>query len=184
MPYCPKCGRKFRSEFQVTQHLGQPFSLCAKVERTTGSKLTRVQWTRNSHQDDQLQDVTVQTITEDEHDFPDGGFGWNASDIPVLNPSEMPTPHCHITVPSKSDPFVREEFIGAAKTYGRGSTIMDEFDADAHARNCETNIFYPFASWQDWELALFLLSSGMSMARIDQFLGLELVCNTFGCAVL
>jgi hypothetical protein len=61
---------------------------------------------------------------------------------------------------------------------------MDNFDADTHARYRQENVFYPFASRQDWELALFLLSSGMSMARIDQFLSLELVRSVLECVAL
>ncbi|KAG2341512.1 hypothetical protein BDR05DRAFT_834156, partial [Suillus weaverae] len=34
---------------------------------------------------------------------------------------------------------------------------------------------YPFASFQDWELASFLLPSTLSMAAIDRFLGIELI---------
>ncbi|KAG2752786.1 hypothetical protein P692DRAFT_20723352 [Suillus brevipes Sb2] len=37
------------------------------------------------------------------------------------------------------------------------------------------NLYYPFASRQDWELGSFLLCSSLSMAALDEFLGLELV---------
>ena len=180
MPYCPKCGRKFHSEFQVTRHLGQPFSLCAKVERILP---TKVRWSRSTRyspgpKDDQLQDV--QAHDEDDHPVPEDSFGPENGDVLTPNPSEIPIdgslPQTH--------PFFREEFIGAAETYGRGSTFMDDFDADAHTRNRQGNVFYPFASRQDWELVLFLLSSGMSMARIDQFLGLELVRSVLGYVIL
>ncbi|KAG1765866.1 hypothetical protein EV702DRAFT_1050860 [Suillus placidus] len=47
---------------------------------------------------------------------------------------------------------------------------------DAYAAHHKENIYYPFASLQDWELGSFLLCSSLSMAAINQFLGLELVC--------
>ena len=116
--------------------------------------------------------------------MPEDSFGSGDGDVLTPNPSETPIdiPLPQTTTPS--NPFVREEFIGAAKAYGRGSTFMDDFDADTHARNRQENVFYPFASQQDWELALFLLSSGMSMGRIDQFLGLELVRTVLECVAL
>jgi hypothetical protein len=77
-----------------------------------------------------------------------------------------------------SDPKVFvEQFKGAAKIYpGRGQTFRDRFNMDAYAAHRKENIYYPFASLQDWELGSFLLCSSLSMAAIDQFLGLELVC--------
>jgi hypothetical protein len=118
MPYCPKCGRKFCSEFQVTWHLGQPFSLCAKVERILP---TKVQWyrpTRDSPgpKDDQLQDV--QAHDEGDHPVPEDSFGSGDGDVLTPNPSETPidVPLPQATTPSNR--FAQEEFIGTAKTYG------------------------------------------------------------------
>ncbi|KAH9017835.1 hypothetical protein EDB84DRAFT_1245978, partial [Lactarius hengduanensis] len=37
------------------------------------------------------------------------------------------------------------------------------------------NIFYPFASRAEWEMAAFLLRSGLAMSSIDSFLSLELI---------
>lgn len=68
-----------------------------------------------------------------------------------------------------------EVFDGAGKTYGAGETFMDRFNADTYAEYRKTNLYYPFASKQDWEIAAFLESSNLSMAAIDKFLSLELV---------
>ncbi|KIJ06825.1 hypothetical protein PAXINDRAFT_91431, partial [Paxillus involutus ATCC 200175] len=37
------------------------------------------------------------------------------------------------------------------------------------------NVYYPFASSADWDIAKFLLKSPMSMTQIDQFLKIELI---------
>jgi len=37
------------------------------------------------------------------------------------------------------------------------------------------NLYYPFASWPEWELASFLLKSGLSMVVMDEFLKLQIV---------
>src|SRR5882762_4127009 len=57
----------------------------------------------------------------------------------------------------------------------KGHTFMDVFDADPHADKRVENLYYPFASKQDWEMASWLLRSGLSMAAVDRFLRLELV---------
>ncbi|KAG1834198.1 hypothetical protein EV424DRAFT_1532426 [Suillus variegatus] len=75
---------------------------------------------------------------------------------------------------SKPKVFV-EHFKGAAKVYQCSQTFQDRFNMDAYAAHHKENIYYPFASLQDWELSSFLLCSSLSMATIDQFLRLELV---------
>ncbi|KAG2128731.1 hypothetical protein DEU56DRAFT_700535, partial [Suillus clintonianus] len=37
------------------------------------------------------------------------------------------------------------------------------------------NPYYPFSGWKDWEVASWLLRSGLSMGKIDSFLSLEMV---------
>jgi hypothetical protein len=66
-------------------------------------------------------------------------------------------------------------FQGAAKVHAWGLTFLERFNDDAYAHHRNDNLYYPFASFQDWELASFLLSSTLSMAAIDRFLGIELV---------
>jgi hypothetical protein len=74
----------------------------------------------------------------------------------------------------------REEFADAAQEWGVGETFMGKFDLDDFAELRKKNLYYPFASKDDWEMAAFLLRSGMSMALIDDFLNLQLV-STFSC---
>ncbi|KAI6007996.1 hypothetical protein EDC04DRAFT_2582313 [Pisolithus marmoratus] len=47
---------------------------------------------------------------------------------------------------------------------------MDPYSSFHH-----TNLYYPFANLNDWEMANFLLGSKLSMAKIDEFLSLCLV---------
>lgn len=71
--------------------------------------------------------------------------------------------------------YYTEVYPGAAQTYGKGPTFMDAFDGDRYAAMREDNLYYPWASQPEWELASFLLRSSLSMAAIDQFLSLKLV---------
>ena len=68
-----------------------------------------------------------------------------------------------------------EVFEGASKTYGKGTTFMAQFDHDRFAKERTANLYYPFASREEWELASFLLCSSLSMHAIDTFLASDLV---------
>ena len=80
---------------------------------------------------------------------------------------------------SMDDGVFVEEYEGAAKDYGTGTTFMDEFDGDQYSGERIQNLYYPFASRNKWELAAFLLRSDLSMASIDSFLSLNLVRVSF-----
>ena len=73
-----------------------------------------------------------------------------------------------------------EEFADAAKTWGCGETFMDIFDLDGHAEQHQENVYHPFASKEDWEMAAYLLYSGLSMALIDDYVSLQLM-STLPC---
>jgi hypothetical protein len=69
----------------------------------------------------------------------------------------------------------REEYVGASQEFGTGLTFMDGFDLDEFSDHRRKNLYYPFATKGDWEMASFLLRSGLSMAKIDDLLKLQLV---------
>ncbi|KAG0698406.1 hypothetical protein DFH29DRAFT_983887 [Suillus ampliporus] len=103
----------------------------------------------------------------------------NTANSPTSNPTSTATSPMTSPTSTSTDlwspRFFVEHFKGAAKIYQRGQTFQDRFNMDAYATHCKENIYYPFASLQDWELGSFLLCSSLSMAAIDQFLGLELI---------
>ncbi|KIJ63226.1 hypothetical protein HYDPIDRAFT_66475, partial [Hydnomerulius pinastri MD-312] len=57
--------------------------------------------------------------------------------------------------------------------YGEGMTFMGLFDSDQFAEERKTNLFYPFAGKEDWQIGHYLLASGLSMATIDKLLSLD-----------
>jgi hypothetical protein len=71
--------------------------------------------------------------------------------------------------------FHTESFLGSSEVFGNGETYVDLFDEDEYADARQTNLYYPFASQLEWELASFLLKSDLSRVAIDQFLKLQLV---------
>ncbi|KAG2047311.1 hypothetical protein BDR06DRAFT_897683 [Suillus hirtellus] len=53
--------------------------------------------------------------------------------------------------------------------------FLNLFHSDKNSVYHVTNNYYPFSGWKEWEVASWLLHSGLSMAKIDSFLSLEMV---------
>ncbi|KAG2082123.1 uncharacterized protein F5147DRAFT_590497 [Suillus discolor] len=69
-----------------------------------------------------------------------------------------------------------EVYEGAGTCYAQdGVTFLDLFDTDEYAECRKENLFYPFASKEEWKVANFLLRSPLSMAAINQFLELPMI---------
>jgi hypothetical protein len=105
----------------------------------------------------------------------------NLADLPqaVLEPSEFGEMEIDNQLPVEvegsghaSGPII-EVFEGASKTYGKGTTFMAKFDYDRFANERTANLYYPFASREEWEVASFLLCSSLSMHDIDTVLSLN-----------
>ena len=56
-----------------------------------------------------------------------------------------------------------------------GLTFLELFDNDEYAEQRTGNLYFPFASEEEWQLAAFLLKSGLSMSSVGEFLKLKLV---------
>jgi hypothetical protein len=74
---------------------------------------------------------------------------------------------------------LQEEYVemhpSAGKKYGRDKTFLESFDDDRHAPQRSANLFFPFASKEDWQVGVWLSRSRLSMAAIDSFLSLPMV---------
>ena len=84
-----------------------------------------------------------------------------------------PTPNSTSTSPQS----LRKDFPGASKIYGREKSFIERFNEDKYASRRVQNPYYPFADREEWELGSFLLRSGLSMAKVDEFLKLRVVCD-------
>ncbi|KAJ3911867.1 hypothetical protein F5877DRAFT_54813 [Lentinula edodes] len=65
-------------------------------------------------------------------------------------------------------------FPGAGKVVSCGATYLDDFNDDRFSEERKENLYYPFSSRPEWEMASFLLNSSLSMQEIDHYLQLEL----------
>jgi hypothetical protein len=128
------------------------------------------QQSHNHHsQSPELQDFPMQDLLVD---LPTDDLEAGSEEAPEqLDPTSN---ICRIP-PSDAINQHRDFYPGAARVYGKGHTFMDVFDADQFANERKENLYYPFASKQDWEIGSWLLRSGLSMPAIDQFLRLQLV---------
>src|SRR5271168_835341 len=107
---------------------------------------------------------------------------WMNGSSPIFDKSRSPTPMAadedpmiNTTSSHGNSPFFTEFYPGASKIFGSGPTFMDQFDNDQFSKERQAHSHYPFASKDEWQMASFLLRSGLSMAALDQFFKLELV---------
>ncbi|KAF8189057.1 hypothetical protein BJ912DRAFT_850916 [Pholiota molesta] len=172
---CPRCGKKFATTARRLNHLNQPYSSClthfdeqVRIKKTLlNARPTPVSTTQvlepNFSPDIFMEDVSIHGPL-------------------VSNPSEEASLDSNIPPPKNT--FFKTTFSGASQTYGLGPTFMDRFDQDRFAPERKTNLYYPFASEEEWEFASYLLRSDLSVAAIDKLLklrmtqGLSLSFNT------
>jgi len=86
------------------------------------------------------------------------------------------------TAPLAGPPFYSVPFPGASQAFGKGETFLDIFNKDNYADMRNDNLYYPFATQEEWKLSSFLLRSGLSMAQTDEFLKLDLVSSSLNIA--
>ncbi|KAG1844896.1 hypothetical protein C8R48DRAFT_617664, partial [Suillus tomentosus] len=56
-----------------------------------------------------------------------------------------------------------------------GYTFLDLFNSDENSVYRAKNPYYPFSGRKDWEIASWLLRSGLSMGKINSFLSLDII---------
>jgi hypothetical protein len=84
----------------------------------------------------------------------------------------------HFNIVGEESSSVEEWFKDVGTCYSQdGIIFLDLFDTDEYVDCRKDNLFYPFASRNKWEVANFLLWSSLSMAAINEFLALSIICN-------
>ena len=171
--HCLRCSKPFKDQTCILIHMNQPVSSC-QMQFEKHLKQARKRHTNNPSPPS----CPVQNSAADDSflttnlSFPslcqaqeDSLSDWSTSTDMDPNTS---TEINHI-----------EEYLGAAQTYGCGLTFLDKFDSDGHCHYRQDLPFYLFSSRDEWELACFLLCSDLSMATLDEFFKLALVCHVF-----
>ena len=168
--FCPDCGKRFANETRVLQHMNQPSIACGSWL----NDLSRLHFERRApaapngteaHPYSEFQDFPAPD--QYENDGVDGADGFGAhEDAAHGQVDEYPD---HTSTP------VVDNHPNIPSIYPGGTTFADQFSNDPHATHRTENLYYPFASSADWQLASWLLRSRLSMAAIDEFLSLHLV---------
>lgn len=162
---CPRCGKKFKNNSSVLNHMNQPISSC----RTYYEELIQMNNTLSSPPSDPPQ-PTPSHVPQDFSSSPSTDHYMDTDVLNLTTQEDLPP-----RSPTPIFPFFKETHPTASTVYGRGQTFMDIFNKDEHSTKREQQLYYPFASRDEWELASFLLRSHLSMASIDKFLKLKLV---------
>ena len=167
--YCPRCGKKFKDQTSLLQHMNQPFSSClTHFEECISIATTLQSGPKISESDDMGQ-----------HSFEPPNFMDTAEDD-YFSPSLPVSASTSQTPEDKQNPFNIKKHPTSGSVYGSGETFMDHCDKDKFTESRKRNVYYPFASKDEWELASFLLHSRLSMAAVDRFLKLKLVRSKCG----
>lgn len=104
---------------------------------------------------------------------PDGAY--NAAQAPV---TQAPSTTNHDIPPDSS-------LGGLSKQYhpkmlfrsAGGENLLQRIRRDPYGQYRQDNIYYPFASRGEWQLAQWLINSSLTQAQTDSFLKLEEVSN-------
>ncbi|KAF8417606.1 hypothetical protein L210DRAFT_3615989 [Boletus edulis BED1] len=173
MPICPKCLKNFPTDRAVTFHRAQPRSACNALDWNTELVSAAPQAAEEQvEHEKEGNDVSPSSPYEFHSDFgPD--LGWDGA--PYHDPAEDRR-SASPPLPAPVDPFGRvvDTFPGASVTFELGETFLFRFDSDPYAVYRKTNLYYPFASLDEWKMASFLsTSSQLSMSAIDRFLSLQ-----------
>ncbi|KAJ6571013.1 hypothetical protein DFH09DRAFT_1246876 [Mycena vulgaris] len=169
---CPFCTKKFPNQSILLNHLNQPSGRChhAFHIRNFAKRLRRNRPRGSSPPEDE------NWTTDDEIAMNvDVDLNPTAMDVDESFPPGSETDSVEADFVGHTNRTCREDFRGAARTVGGGKTFIDHFHNDQHADKRAQNLYYPFATEEEWELVSWLTRANLSMAATNEFLKLRLV---------
>lgn len=101
----------------------------------------------------------------------------DASDVDSMagNPPSIPEQDLHEddNVALANEPI--EKHPTAGQSHGEGTTILEDIALNHFVEERKSNIYYPFANQDDWEVAAWISNSDLSTGDINSFLHLTFV---------
>ena len=163
---CPSCNQKFKS---VIEHLANPSTSCRpwfgdliSISETLAKQLTKQTLPPSVPLSPSLPDNEMPLSDYEDSSFMPMDFEMGNTSPPLGGGMQKDG---YFVTMHPNTPLVKEG----------GKTFMDKFDSDQFADQRRQNLYYPFANRDDWEMAYWLLNSGLSMVAINKFLSLKLV---------
>lgn len=195
MPKCPQCLKSFSTSRGVTAHLAQKRSKCNSWEREyiglhikSGSEAVE-EYSSSKYSSSTPSSPLPRSFellpTPDGEDFemsfePDPPAAidpFNEDQSNGEQEDSRPSVAASATLLTQLGLGRQiQSFPGAGSVIAIGETFLDRFGTDTYSFFRRTNIYYPFANHDDWQMASYLLRSDLSMAKIDEYLRLNLVC--------
>ncbi|KAG2109555.1 uncharacterized protein F5147DRAFT_772863 [Suillus discolor] len=160
MPQCPSCRKVFQDHTSVACHMSQPRSGCNTWLEDIIKLSSVIPSRHSSNSADIERHDGSEAMLDDSDDF--GNVGGEGEDTMVDGTY------------NKGDK-VTECYPDPPLAYQDGYTFLSLFDSDENSVYRKNNLYYPFSCREDWQLAAWLLHSGLSMGKIDSFLSLEMV---------
>jgi hypothetical protein len=164
--FCARCAKSFTNESDLARHKNQPKSRCRYDHENVmhfRPRFVNLQSIANKHNHSAMAPAEPEPLETEQFE------GHMDVDQPQVGDE------AEGEAEETTSPFFTEIYHNVSEIFGHGDTFMDLFDKDPHSDKRKDNLYYPFASRQEWEVALYLLRSSLSMAELDKFLKLELV---------
>jgi hypothetical protein len=166
MPQCPSCGKGFKDPTAVANHMSQPASGC----NMWVDNLVSLTDNFRCHTDSNTVDSHFEMVDQMDVDTAD----YTGLDADLEYPVNVPPSPLQAVEQEKSQTC--DYYPSAGQKFHSGPMFMDTFNADKYSSFRTTNLYYRFASHEEWELSLWLLHSSLSMRVSDSFLALAKVC--------
>lgn len=94
---------------------------------------------------------------------------------PSTPPKKPPGPWRKVELEDGSEELRREAVAGSAVCFGTARSRWEELASAFRSQPNKNYRWRPFADKREWEVAEFLVKSGMSQSKIDEFLDLQYV---------
>ncbi|KAG1851346.1 hypothetical protein DFJ58DRAFT_729005 [Suillus subalutaceus] len=163
--YCPSCGKKFKDHSSVARHMSQPLSGC----NTWLNDLIQLEQSSCSPEDAMEVDDIAEPYISDSYE----PVGFMDSDDVFGEGESVERTHQDNIQDESSE--VTDHFPNPPLAFEDGYTFLSLFDSDENSIYRKTNLYYPFSSRKEWQISSWLLRLGLSMGKIDAFLGLEMI---------
>jgi hypothetical protein len=177
---CPSCGKHFKNNTRVLQHMSQPTSRCNKKRRRL--QLVRISYSAAIGQRHRNRSNNPNLTSNPNADiYPNNSDNDQFSlDVDNLDDGSQ-----SLVVGEGAERGQAVEFCpNVPQVYTGGNTFMADFDRDSYTSQRHEVPWYPFAGKNDWEVAHWLMRANLSMSEIDEYLNLNFVSFPSGFLIL